>query len=228
MLSAHRTRVKICGITRVEDAQAAVHAGADAIGLNFFQGSKRVITAAQARVITRALPPFVMTVGLFVNADAQTVNTIADTAELDLLQFHGDESPEYCEAFGRPWIKALRVRPELDLEAAIDAYNRGRGILLDAWHRDAWGGTGNTFNWQLLDSLGTVSSIVLAGGLDPANVGEAIRQCKPWAVDVSSGVESAPGIKSSQLIAQFIAAVNEADEKGSNVLSHVSTGNDPE
>jgi phosphoribosylanthranilate isomerase len=206
-----RTRIKICGITRMEDALMVVAAGADAIGLNFYSGSSRFINAEQARDITRALPPLVTTVGLFVNMDAQQVCDIADSVMLDLLQFHGDETRQYCSGFERPWIKALRVHPELDLAAAVQAYDKGRGILLDAWHKDAWGGTGSTFDWRLLEHLQSSAPVVLAGGLNPGNVRQAVMQCRPWAVDVSSGVESAPGIKSPGLVAEFIAEVRAAD-----------------
>jgi phosphoribosylanthranilate isomerase len=195
----------------VEDALMAVAAGADAIGLNFYSGSSRVITPAQAREITEALPPMVTAVGLFVNMAQAQVRDIAAEVALDLLQFHGDESEAYCAAFDRPWIKALRVHPGLDLASAVATYRKGRGILLDAWHKDAWGGTGHTFDWQMLAQLQTSVPVVLAGGLNPGNVQEAVRQCSPWAVDVSSGVESAPGIKSPALVAEFIARVRAED-----------------
>jgi phosphoribosylanthranilate isomerase len=195
----------------VEDALMAVAAGADAIGLNFYSGSSRVITPAHARAITASLPPMVTVVGLFVNMAQEQVRDIATEASLDLLQFHGDESEAYCAGFNQPWMKALRVHPGLDLASAVATYGKGRGILLDAWQKDAWGGTGHTFDWQLLAHLQTTVPVVLAGGLNPGNVQEAVRQCSPWAVDVSSGVESAPGIKSPALVAEFIARVRAAD-----------------
>jgi phosphoribosylanthranilate isomerase len=168
----------------VEDALMAVAAGADAIGLNFYPGSSRVITPAQARSITAVLPPLVTVVGLFVNMPEEQVREIAAEVGLDLLQFHGDESKTYSE---------------------------GRGILLDAWHKDAWGGTGTTFDWELLDRLQGSVPVVLAGGLNPGNVQQAVRQCRPWAVDVSSGVESSPGIKSPELVTDLVARVHAAD-----------------
>ena len=189
----------------------AVAAGADAIGLNFYPGSSRVITPAQARSITAVLPPLVTVVGLFVNMPAEQVREIAAEVGLDLLQFHGDESKAYCAGFRQPWIKALRVHPGLDLERAVATYSEGRGILLDAWHKDAWGGTGTTFDWELLDRLQGSVPVVLAGGLNPGNVQQAVRQCRPWAVDVSSGVESSPGIKSPELVTDLVARVHAAD-----------------
>lgn len=197
----------MCGITRPEDALAAAMAGVDAIGLVFHPASPRVVSAEQAAGIVAVLPPFVTTVGLFVNADAAAVKRVLAAAPLDLLQFHGDEAPAYCAGFDRPWLKALRMKPDMDLTAALQAYSAARGILLDAWHADQYGGTGQTFDWSRLSLLQSRTRIVLAGGLHPGNVAAAIRSVRPWAVDVSTGVESAPGLKSAELIGQFISEV---------------------
>lgn len=207
MQQSPRTRVKVCGITRPEDGLAAALAGADAIGLVFFAASPRAISVARAQQIVAVLPPFVTRVGLFVNADAVTVDQVLGSVPLDVLQFHGDESPEYCRAFTRPWLKALRMKPDLDLEKSIADYSGAHGILLDAWHEEKYGGTGAAFDWSRLSLRADGPRIILAGGLHPGNVAGAIRQVKPWAVDVSSGVESAPGSKSSELVQQFISEV---------------------
>ena len=240
MPPATRTRVKICGIIRPADAQAAAEAGADAIGLVFYPPSPRAITAQQARSILAVLPPFVTATGLFVNAEAAAVEEILETAALDLLQFHGDETPEFCASFGLPWIKALRVRPDADaaqLRTEMQRFAGARGILLDAWHEHLYGGSGNTFDWSLFaqaqhsrsataghSSDGNIVSaaestsssennpipLILAGGLSPQNVGEAIRLARPWAGDVSSGVEEGPGLKSRALINAFMQEVQRA------------------
>lgn len=205
-------RSKICGITRIEDALAAVEAGADAIGLVFYAKSPRAVSAVQAREIVAALPPFVTSVGLFVNASRCEINEILEVVPLDLLQFHGDESPADCEGYHRPWIKALRVRPGDDLAAACALYRRARGILLDAFVAGVPGGTGEAFDWSLIpERLGT--PIILAGGLSASNVAEAIAQVRPYAVDVSGGVEAAKGIKDPARIEAFIAAVRQASAR---------------
>lgn len=204
-------RSKICGITRVEDALAAAQAGADAIGLVFYAKSPRAVTVQQARAIVEALPPFVTTVGLFVNASRCELGEMLDAVPLDLLQFHGDETPAQCEGHGRPWVKALRVRAGDDIAAACHAYRaRGaRGVLLDTFVDGVPGGTGQAFDWSLVPAdLGL--PVILAGGLTPANVGQAITQVKPWAVDVSGGVEASKGIKDAALIKAFTTAVREA------------------
>lgn len=208
MQPSARTRVKICGITRVEDALSAAAAGADAIGLVFYAGSKRAVTIAQAGIIAKALPPFVTLVGLFVDATQADVEAVLAGVPLDLLQFHGDESPEFCRSFSRPFIKALRMDPAADLLSLSSAYSQARGLLLDAWDAEQKGGTGKTFDWQRVKPASGSSRIILAGGLTPANVAEAIRTVRPWAVDVSSGVELSPGIKSSALIQSFISEVH--------------------
>jgi len=207
--SQSRTRVKICGLTRIDDARAAADAGADAIGLVFYGPSPRAVSLETAAAIAAALPPFVTVVGLFVNPTREEVEQTLAAVPLDLLQFHGDETPEFCESFARPYLKAVRVRPDTDLGAFQERYARARGHLFDAWHEELYGGSGQRFDWRLLDAArdgGTRG--ILAGGLTPANVAQACRMVRPWAVDVSSGVESAPGIKSAELINQFIKEVN--------------------
>lgn len=202
-------RSKICGITRVEDALAAAEAGADAIGLVFYPKSPRAVSIQQARAIIAALPPFVTTVGLFVNASRCELGEILDAVPLDLLQFHGDESPHDCAGFHRPWIKALRVRPGDDLQAACRFYQGASGILLDAYVAGVPGGTGEVFDWSLIPQ-GLSKPVILAGGLTPGNVAEAIAQVRPYAVDVSGGVEAAKGIKDAARIQAFIQAVQGA------------------
>jgi phosphoribosylanthranilate isomerase len=204
-------RSKICGITRIEDALAAAEAGADAIGLVFYAKSPRAVTAAQARDIVAALPPFVTSVGLFVNASRCELNEILEVVPLDLLQFHGDETPADCEGFHRPWIKALRVRPGDDLEAACKLYSGARGILLDTFVAGVPGGTGEAFDWSLVPAR-LSKPIILAGGLHAGNVGEAIARVKPYAVDVSGGVEAAKGIKDPAKVDAFMAAVRAAGQ----------------
>lgn len=198
-------RVKICGITRVEDALAAAAAGADAIGLVFYARSPRAVDVERARSIIAALPPFVTTVGLFVDMPRTALQHILDHVPLDLLQFHGDESAEQCEGFNRPYIKALRVKPGDDIAARVSEYPGASGILLDAYVEGVPGGTGEAFDWSLIPArLG--KPLILAGGLHPANVAEAVRQVRPYAVDVSGGVEAGKGIKDAQKIAAFIQA----------------------
>lgn len=195
-------RVKICGITTVEDGLHAVRCGADALGLVFYAKSPRCVTAEQARQIVAALPPLVTTVGLFVNHPTQEITEVARFCGLDVLQLHGDETPEQCQL--PPWrvIKALRVRNQQSLDD-FAAY-RVSGMLLDAWQADSYGGTGHRFNWQLAVQAAQQRPIILAGGLTPSNVAEAVKTVRPYAVDVSSGVESAPGRKDPELVAAFI------------------------
>ncbi|MCP5276837.1 MAG: phosphoribosylanthranilate isomerase [Thiobacillus sp.] len=204
------TRIKICGITRMEDGLAAARAGADAIGLVFAEKSSRRVTPDQARAIAVALPPFVSTVALFVNAGPEEVERIIHRVRPDCLQFHGEESPEYCSAFGLPWLKAARVRPGLDLLQFAARFEGAQGLLLDAYSPAAHGGTGERFDWGLIPAV-MPRPVVLAGGLVPANVGEAVHVARPWAVDVSSGVEAAPGIKDAAKIAAFVKEVKDAD-----------------
>ncbi len=207
-----RTRIKVCGITREQDLDAAVEAGVDAVGFVFYPKSPRLVTADQARRLAHRLPPFVTAVGLFVNEDAHAVQEIADHARLQMLQFHGDEEPDYCERFGLPYIKAARVRPGLDLLNYSERFSSARGILLDAFV-EGYGGGGEVFDWSLIPEnfAGRGARFVVSGGLRPSNAGEAIRALRPFAVDVSSGVESAKGIKDAALIRQFASAVHEAD-----------------
>ncbi|MEA5671542.1 phosphoribosylanthranilate isomerase [Pseudomonas sp. MH2] len=202
-------RTKICGITRIEDALAAVEAGADAIGFVFYAKSPRAVDVRQARAIVEQLPPFVTTVGLFVNASRCELNEILEVVPLDLLQFHGDETPADCEGYHRPWIKALRVRPGDDLEAACQQYSGARGILLDTYVAGVPGGTGEAFDWSLVPAR-LSKPIILAGGLSADNVGQAIAQVNPYAVDVSGGVEQAKGIKDASKIEAFMRAVRAA------------------
>jgi len=202
-------RSKICGITRVEDALAAVEAGADAIGLVFYAKSPRAVTVQQARSIINALPPFVTTVGLFVDASRCELGEILDAVPLDLLQFHGDESPENCEGYHRPYIKALRVKPGDDIAAQVALYKNASGVLLDTYVPGIPGGTGEAFDWSLVPE-GLSKPIILAGGLTAENVAQAIARVRPYAVDVSGGVEAAKGIKDAQKIRAFMQAVRAA------------------
>ena len=204
------TAVKICGLTRLEDALAAARLGAHALGFVFYQRSPRHVTPAQAASIVRRLPPFVTSVGLFVNADAGEVERVLNEVPLDLLQFHGEESPEYCGRFQRHFIKALRVRPGVDLLQYAGQYEGARGLLLDAFVEGTHGGTGSSFDWDLIPP-GLPLPVVLSGGLNSANVVAAVRRVRPWAVDTSSGVESAPGVKDAQKLAEFFQGVRDAD-----------------
>ena len=201
-----RTRIKICGITRVDDARAAVESGADAIGLVFYPPSPRNVSPEQARAIIAVIPPFVTIVGLFVDPAQEQVESVLSACTLDLLQFHGDETPGSCSRFGVPYIKAARVRPDSDLVQYLSPYHAARGWLLDAYHDRLYGGTGASFDWKLIPR-DLARPVILSGGLTPDNVGAAVRQVRPWAVDVSSGVESAKGIKDAAKVAAFIAGV---------------------
>ncbi len=203
--SGINTRVKICGITNLEDAEAAVAAGADAIGLVFYPPSSRYVTPSVAAQIVAALGPFVTTVGLFVNEEASVVKETLALTGLQLLQFHGDESAQYCRQFDRPYIKALRMSPDLNPAVAMAAYPGASGYLFDAWQPDKFGGTGATFDWQRIVDL-AADNVILAGGLNPDNVAEAVGRVRPYAVDVSGGVEQVPGKKDSVLLKAFISA----------------------
>lgn len=205
-----RTRVKICGITREQDAEAAVEAGADAIGLVFYEPSPRFVSIERAQAIVRDLPPFVTTVALFVNAERDTIAGVVDRVGVDLLQFHGQECPEYCASHGRPWIRAIRMKPDTDLRAAGDEFAAGRALLLDAWRPGVPGGTGETFDWDRIP-VELAPRIILAGGLDASNVADAVRRVRPFAVDVSGGVEADKGIKDRQKIRAFIEEVRSAE-----------------
>ena len=204
-------RVKICGITNPEDALMSVEAGADALGFVFFQGSPRYISPEQTAAIIRRLPPFVQTVGLFVNEDLATVNSVADQCGLDVIQLHGEETPEYCESVRRRVIKAFRVMDISTLESMLPY--QVAGYLLDAWSPAAHGGTGRTFNWEIAaEATKRGHRIVLAGGLTPDNIVKSIRQVRPYGVDVSSGVESAPGRKDASKISRFIELAKQRPE----------------
>ena len=204
------TRIKICGITRVEDALAAARSGADAIGLVFYEPSPRHVSVAHAAHLAGILPPFVTAVGLFVNAEADFVRKVLDCVPLDMLQFHGDESPEYCAQFSKPYIKAIRVKAGVDLLQCASDFRAARGLLLDAHVNGKPGGTGATFDWTLIPQQLPLP-VILSGGLDAQNVAAAIKQVRPYAVDVSSGVEASKGIKDAAKIAAFINEVKNID-----------------
>jgi phosphoribosylanthranilate isomerase len=205
-----RTRVKICGITSPHDALAAARLGADAIGLVFFPPSPRSVEIAQARAIADSVPPFVARVALFVNPDARTVRATLAGCRIDVLQFHGDEDPAFCEQFGVPYLKAVRVRKGLNLLECLSPYRAAAGWLLDAYRPEYYGGTGETFDWGVVPAE-LSRPLVLSGGLTAANVADAVRRVRPWAVDVSSGVETSKGIKDAEKIAAFIQGVRNAD-----------------
>jgi len=206
---AARVRVKICGITRPADALAAACLGADAIGLVFYTGSPRAISIDRARDIVAVLPPFVSKVGLFVNARPEEINAALENVALDILQFHGDESPDQCRGYSKPYIKAVRMRKSVDLESFPDRFSDAMAFLLDAHVAGIRGGTGQTFDWSRIPA-GLAKPIILAGGLTSENVAEAIRRVSPYAVDVSGGVESGKGIKDPAKIAEFIREVRNA------------------
>ncbi len=207
-----RIRVKICGITRPEDALKAADAGADAIGLVFYSASPRAVDISTAQAITRVLPPFITRVGLFVDAPQEYISSILGRVNLDMLQFHGGEKQEDCSAYALPYIKAVKVSTGAGLKEQIDLYNNAAGILLDTYIAGKAGGTGQVFDWSVVPQE-PGKPVILAGGLDAGNVLRAIRQVRPYAVDVSGGVESAPGIKDGDKIACFIEQVRKyADE----------------
>ena len=202
-----RTRVKICGITRPEDALEAARLGADAIGLVFYPPSPRAVTAEQARAIVDALPSFVTIVGLFVDASPAEISAVLGAVRLDTLQFHGNETAAECVRYGRPYIKALRMRPGVDVAACARDHPGSAALLLDAHVEGVPGGTGLAFDWALAPT-GLDKPLILAGGLTPENVADAVRRVWPYAVDVSGGVESAKGIKDHRKMAKFINEVN--------------------
>ena len=209
-----RVRVKVCGITRLEDALAAITHGADAIGLVFYEPSDRNVSISQAVAIANQIPAFVSVVGLFVNAEADFVQQVLSEVKLDLLQFHGDETPSYCEQYQRPYIKAIRVKPDTNLLQCAKDFSSAKGLLLDTYTKGVAGGTGHVFDWNLIPQqlinmqLGLLPPVILAGGLTSANVAQAIAQVRPFAVDVSGGVESAKGIKDVAKMAAFMQQVN--------------------
>jgi phosphoribosylanthranilate isomerase len=212
-----RTRAKICGITRVEDVHAVVNAGCDAIGFVFYPPSPRHVTSQQAEILIQAVPAYVQAVGLFVNSHADEIQDILKTVPLDILQFHGDETPEQCQAIAqqvrRRWYKAIQVKPDLDVVAEIQRYQDAgaSAVLLDAWHPDLKGGTGHSFDWETFPKLNI--PLILAGGLNPDNIEQAILTTQAYAVDVSGGVESAKGIKDQQLIERFMQGVHRGSAK---------------
>lgn len=197
-----RTRIKICGITRPEDGIEAARLGVDAVGLVFYSMSPRAVTPSQAAEIVAALPPFVTTVGLFVDPEPVNVEVVLAQVSLDLIQFHGNETPEFCANFGRPYLKAIRMREGVDLAAERQRYSDARGLLLDTYQPGIPGGTGEAFEWGRVPQ-DLAASIVLAGGLGPDNVAAAIQQVRPYAVDVSGGVEASKGIKDAAKMAAF-------------------------
>ncbi|MEQ3637611.1 phosphoribosylanthranilate isomerase [Alcanivorax sp.] len=206
-------RVKVCGITRIEDALAAANAGADAIGLVFYGPSPRVVTVAQAANICARLPPFITTVALFVDASREEVERVLATVPVDLLQFHGNEDPQFCDSFNRSWIKAVRMKDDADLHHYAQTYGKAAGLLVDSYVPGLPGGTGETFNWGRVPKTLPLP-VVLAGGLHPGNVAAAVTQVQPWAVDVSGGVEQknvqggrSGGIKDASAIRAFINSV---------------------
>jgi phosphoribosylanthranilate isomerase len=206
--TAVRTRVKICGITRTADAAAAASAGADAIGLVLYPPSPRFLSVERAREIRDALPPFVQTVALFVNADAAQVSQVIGRVHPAMLQFHGDESPQFCAQFGLPYVKACRMKEGVSALEYLRPFSQAAAWLLDS-HVPEYGGVGESFDWSLIPE--TEKPVILSGGLSSTNVAEAIRRVRPWGVDVSSGVEAAKGVKDAARIAAFMREVRNAD-----------------
>ena len=205
-----RTRVKICGITRVEDALSAVHAGADAIGLVFYAQSPRCVSIDVAQAIVAAMPPFVSVVGLFVNATTADIKSVLTQVQLNIVQFHGDETPQQCAQINFPYYKAIRVKSDTNLlQYAID-FKDANALLLDTYSEQAYGGTGHVFDWNLIPKNLT-KPVILAGGLVPENVANAIKQVQPYAVDVSGGVELTKGVKDAAKVAAFMRAVSGQD-----------------
>jgi phosphoribosylanthranilate isomerase len=209
-MTRERTRVKICGISDIDNARVAAEAGADAIGLVFYGPSPRCVTPAAAAAISRSLPPYVMAVGLFVDATRDEVAAVLEAVPLDLLQFQGDEPPEFCAAFGRPFVRAVRVEAGTDLIEYAGRFSRARALLLDAHVPGQPGGTGQTFDWAGIPREFPLP-LILSGGLTAQNVGRAVREVRPWAVDVSSGVERSRGVKDPGKIVEFIRSVRRED-----------------
>jgi phosphoribosylanthranilate isomerase len=206
-----RTRIKICGLTREADVQAAVDAGADAIGFVFYEHSPRHVSLDRAEALIRFLPPFVQPVGLFVNARVAAVRAACKAVPHLMLQFHGDETPEQCARFGRPFLRAARMTHGFDLVEFASRFPAAQAVLLDAMV-EGYGGGGKVFDWSLVPR-NVPRPVVLSGGLNPANVTDGVLRVRPWAVDVSSGVESAKGIKDAELMRRFCEAVREADAR---------------
>lgn len=210
MKASQQPLIKMCGMTRETDALLAIRLGADAIGMLFYDKSPRFVTREQAKLIADTVGSSGLRVGLFVDADTKTISSVLGQVSLDILQFHGNESDEFCQSFGLPYWKTLRAREAKLLPAQVAAYPNADGILLDSWHPTKAGGTGQTFDWSFVDALDRKQALILAGGLNPDNIRSAVQRVKPWAVDVCSGVESSPGIKSEQLMQQFIEEVRRA------------------
>lgn len=202
-----RTRIKICGITRVEDAISATEQGVDAIGLVFYPDSPRSVSITQAKAIADALPPFVSIVALFVNPTSAEVKQVLKSVRIDLLQFHGDEDEMACAQYGLPYLKAIRVKSDTNLIQYAHDFASAKALLLDTYSDSAFGGTGETFDWKVIPKK-LPKPIILAGGLNFGNVRQAIEQVEPYAVDVSGGVEQSKGIKDPVKIAKFVSAVN--------------------
>lgn len=198
------TRVKFCGFTHQDDVAQAVALGADALGFVFYGPSSRYVSPEHAQTLTRSVPAFVTRVGLFVNEEAETVQRIFEIARLNLIQYHGEESPEFCDAIGLPYIKAFRVRKGMDLRTEMDRYPNASGFLLDAYVKGQPGGTGERFDWELIPQ--SHAPIILAGGLTPDNAKDAIDQVAPWALDVSGGIETKPGRKDPDKMVRFMNA----------------------
>lgn len=212
---ALRTRIKVCGITCQEDARAAVAAGADALGFIFVEQSPRLVEPDMVRDITAELPPFVMRVGVFMDEEFEVVQEIVNYCQLTTVQLHGSESPEYCRKVGCQVLKSFSIRPETDSEELAQFAQVANGFLLDTYHKQLGGGTGTVFDWGLVEQVKPPGPVILAGGLTPENVGDAIRQVKPFAVDVNSGVEYQPGRKDSEKLKSFAQEVRKADEQAS-------------
>ena len=205
-----KVRIKICGLTRNQDVQIAVAEGADALGFVLYAPSPRAVTAEQAVLLIKHAPAFVTTVALFVNESAEEIFRVLNICSFDLLQFHGDESPEFCRQFNRPYMKAIRVRSAEDIHRAVQQYPDAKALLLDAYVENLPGGTGQAFDWRLIPDLSI--PWVLAGGLNAKNVADAVNQVKPFAVDVSGGVEASKGIKDRQKIKDFISEVRNVEQ----------------
>ena len=198
------TRVKFCGLRHKDDIADAVALGVDALGFVFYEPSSRSVAPEDAATLTRAVPAFLTRVGLFVNENAETIKRIFEIARLNLIQYHGEESPEFCDSVGLPYIKAFRVQQDMDIRGAIDRYPNASGFLLDAYVKGQPGGTGERFDWGLIPR--SYAPIILAGGLTPDNAKDAIEQVAPWALDVSGGIESKPGRKDPDKMARFMDA----------------------
>jgi len=206
----NRTRVKICGFTSAEQAVHAAYAGVDAIGLVFYPPSPRYVSIAVAQEITDALPAFTSVVALFVNASEQEIRKVIEQVPIDVLQFHGDESPDECRLYNKPYMKAIRMQEHTDIKALSQQYNDASALLLDAYHPQTKGGTGEKFNWELIPKQCDLP-LILAGGLDVHNAADAIHSVQPYALDVSSGVESEKGIKNNNKVSEFLTEVYHSD-----------------